>query len=89
VTPIVRLHTAIAKLERLRAEAEGLGPHAGSLARPAEELIVTLHRTIDAQLAILRFAVKRLGAVQVLTGKHAEAHAHEMALVDAILGSDS
>ncbi len=52
-------------------------------------LIVTLHRTIDAQLAILRFGVKRLAAVQTLTGKHAEAHAHELALADAILGSTS
>lgn len=50
-------------------------------------LIVTLHRTIDAQLAILLFGVKRLTAVQTLTGKHAEAHAHELALADAILGA--
>lgn len=50
------------------------------------ELIVVLHRTLDAQLAILRFGVKRLNAVQVLTGKHAEAHEHELALADAILG---
>lgn len=50
------------------------------------ELIVTLHRTIEAQIEILRFAEKRLSAVKVLTGKHLEAHEHELALAKAILG---
>lgn len=42
--------------------------------------------TIDAQLAILRFGIQRLKAVATITGKHAEAHAHELALATAILG---
>lgn len=58
-------------------------------ARATVDLIVTLHRTINAQLAILQFGVKRLHAVQTLTGLHVQAHEHEMALADAILGSDS
>ena len=61
----------------------------GTLRREDAELIVTLHRTIDAQLAILRFAVKRLEAITTLTGLHLQAHEHEMALADAILGGDS
>lgn len=62
---------------------------AAAHSRYSAQLIVTLHRTINAQLAILQFGVKRLHAVQTLTGLHVQAHEHEMALADAILGSDS
>lgn len=52
-------------------------------------LYLTLHCTIYAQLEILRFAVKRLKAITTLTGLHLQAHEHEVALADAILGGDS
>ena len=53
-------------------------------------LIETLHRTIDAQLAILRSAVKFLGSV----GHHTSSIASPfvdgaLALADAILGEES
>lgn len=80
-----------------RQAANGVGwimahdgtPVAGSLTQADVNLILMLHRTIDAQLSILRFAVKRLEAVTTLTGLHLQAHEHEIALADAILGGDS
>ncbi len=61
----------------------------------AADLIVTLHRTIDAQLAILRFGVKRQQAVDLANrirrggDLQTDAAALELALADAILGRDS
>lgn len=59
----------------------------GTLRREDAELIVTLHRTIDAQLAILR---------DVLEAANIERHwdtlvytLNAVALADAILGGDS
>lgn len=56
----------------------------------AADLIVTLHRTIDAQLAILRFGINRQRAVdwtsRLAGDKHVEAASLELALADAILG---
>lgn len=56
------------------------------------ELIVTLHRTIDAQLAFLRAAVESVpiwiedGATEAEVVEDLE---RELALADAILGSES
>ena len=49
------------------------------------ELIVTLHRTIDAQLAILRAAVAEIEENRWMV---VEAAYEVLALADAILGSD-
>lgn len=57
------------------------------------DLIVTLHRTINAHLAILQFGVQRQKAVDWLnrpgSDKHVEAARLELALADAILGGGS
>ena len=82
MTVVERLEAAIAKLERLKADSPGR-------LYTSNELLVTLHRTIDAQIGLLRFGVLRLRAVEKLIGKHLEAHEHEMALADAILGDNS
>lgn len=54
------------------------------------KLIVTLHRTIDAQLAILRFGLKRQEAIdwtrRLAVDKHREAASLELDLATAILG---
>jgi hypothetical protein len=55
-------------------------------------LFLTLHRTIDAQIAILNFGIQRQGAVDWLnrpgSDKQVEAARLESALADAILGAD-
>lgn len=102
MTPVERLQAAIEKLEALRRERgyvehngwlaeevpgdtlrytfEDLSPVTN------DELIVTLHRTIDAQLAILRHAISeyepRDDTMTFITEDG-------LALADAILGSDS
>ena len=77
------------------------GGHDGSIvaehvtSEARAQLIVTVHRTIDAQLAILRFGVKRQQAVDWTNrvggagDLQSAAAALELALADAILGSDS
>lgn len=106
MTPVERLQAAIEKLEVMQA----FGPVTGhehpdyavlefesgdSLAlsvRP--DYVLTLARTIDAQLAILQFGVKRQNAVDWLSRAaghdlQKDAAALELALADAILGVDS
>ena len=94
MTVVERLEAAIAKLERLRKSEpyhESNGWLAGLVTVGTEhdpreeedpltssELIVTLHRTIDAQLAILRFAVDGLYDLPEF-----------LMLADAILGDNS
>lgn len=90
MTPAQRLQAAIEKLERAK-EATAHWHAIGG----ASEWVMLLWRTLDAQLAILRFGVKRQEAVDWtnrlanregdLQFKSAEL---ELALADAILGSD-
>ncbi len=54
-----------------------------------DELIVTLHRTIDAQLAILREAVFQLSGAPQARGFIGNEFSLFMALADAILGEAS
>ena len=54
--------------------------------QPTAELIVTLHRTIDAQLAILRWS---LNEIEYENGEVVYYDEHTVALADAILGGDS
>lgn len=67
------------------------GGHDGSIvaadvtSKARAQLIVTLHRTIDAQLAILRAAVAELEENRWMV---VEAAHEVLALADAILGSD-
>lgn len=71
-------------------ETEGHGPGSGALAwttsDAAAENIVTLHRTIDAQLTILRLAVEY---GELVGGQGSRFTASALALADAILGSDA
>lgn len=115
MTPIERLQAAIEKLGTLRSQTGYYESHGwlvenvtvGFEYDPREEqapltnddLIVTLHRTIDAQLAILRRAVSLVNAWTDPNGTHgyepeldgdgSSAVLFELALADAILGSDS
>ena len=66
-----RISAAIEKLERLKAESNG-------------DLIVTLHRTIDAQLELLRLAQK-YGELDAGSGSRFIAGAVKLA--DAIVGT--
>lgn len=75
-----------------RSHVAQIGKHEDVRVYRDADLIVTLHRTIDAQLAILRNTV-RLHGEFVALGK--ESHwleaierAGDLALADAILGSD-
>ena len=90
---------------RVLREAFSLPPHGraieeivpGGIDRVTAELIVTLHRTIDAQLAILRSGIAKVERHDRLIdeGTHfaifnAEEYlADEIALASAILGVDS
>lgn len=109
MTPVERLQAAIHKLETLIRQTGYYEAHGwlvenittGPEYDPREEqqpllrdeLLVTLHRTIDAQLAILRNTV-RLHSKFVALGKEsvwleAIERAGDLALADAILGGDS
>ena len=66
------------------------------LRAPTAALVTVLHRTIDAQLAILRFGVKRQEAVDWLSrinkpgpDLQQDAAALELALADAIIGDNA
>ena len=103
MTPAERLQAAIEKLETLRAQTGYYQSHGwlvenvtvGFEYDPREEqapltndeLIVTLHRTIDAQLAWLRDQRDRVARDlnQVSIDFH---YRYALALADAILGSD-
>ena len=102
MTPVERLEAAIAKLERLRKSEpyhESNGWLAGLVTVGTEhdpreeeepltssELIVTLHRTIDAQLAILKAAREDFAK---FGRKPSEFFENDLALADAILGDNS
>lgn len=115
MTPVERLQAAIEKLETLSRqtgyyEAHGwlvenvtvgfeYDPREEQAPLTNDELIVTLHRTIDAQLSILRDGIRRvhewtdpngeLGYNPELDGDGSRAVPLHLALADAILGSDS
>lgn len=69
--------------------------HVATTARSRHDadIIVTLRRTIDAQLAILRFGIKRQEAVdwthRLAGDKHRESASLELDLARAILGEES
>ena len=93
MTVVERLEAAIAKLERLRESEPYHESHSWLVSlitvgteddrreeeapQTSSELIVTLHRTIDAQLAILRAGLSDGAPLHT-----------ELALADAILGDD-
>ena len=78
MTAVERLEAAIAKLERVRREHPYIEIHGWLVETYPGDLMVTLHRTIDAQLAILRFAVDGLYDLPEF-----------LMLADAILGDNS
>ncbi len=104
MTPVERLQAAIEKLETLRSQTGYYESHGwlvenvtvGFEYDPREEqapltnddLIVTLHRTIDAQLAILREALFQLEGAPARAGFIGNEFNLFMRLADAILGSD-
>ena len=86
MTAVERLEAAIAKLERLKADSPGR-------LYTSNELLVTLHRTVDAVLSILR------NDIEIYTRYVEEGWVHkwvsaversgDLALADAILGENS
>lgn len=101
MTPVERLQSAIDKLEQERArtgyyESHGWlvenvtvgpehAPYEEQSPLTSDDLFLTLHRTIDAQLAILREAIKSRSADRELNGLDHAA----LGLADAILGGES
>lgn len=94
-TPGPWTHLYGPKYSTIEFETEdGVRPVALVGRTPADaELIVSLHRTLDAQLEILRFGVKRQEAVDWTnrlanrdTDLQFRAAERELALADAILG---
>jgi len=96
MTPVERLEAAILKLERLKAAglAEELfdrlmGYYYGEPSGE-HEMMITLRRTVDAQLAMLRYGYR--GADDLArhgTPDEPEGTRLAIALADAILGDNS
>jgi len=82
VTAVERLEAAIAKLERLKSDSPGR-------LYTSNELLVTLHRTIDAQLDLLRLTRAYLGAGMTGPDSSNAFAALGGALADAIVGDNS
>lgn len=89
MSPVERLQAAIKKLE----ETQALTAHWPAIGTGSEPLM-TLHRTIDAQLELLRAGWNTIAGTEempegrdprVWYGRYAAAG---LALADAILGSD-
>lgn len=107
MTPVERLQAAIEKLEQMRdfddtgawvvdvsnsiVDADG-NVVAADLTERDATVIITLHRTIDAQLALFREALEFSENSQAIGMGHDELeeyYGNVRALADAILGGDS
>ena len=105
MTAVERLEAAIAKLERLRESEPYHESHGWLVSlitvgteddrreeeapQTSSELIVTLHRTMDAQLGWLRDQRARMNADVGTIGTPEVHYRHALALADAILGDNS